>query len=103
MPLYDFRCTACGASRDVRTDYETKKGLELLCIQCGGVMKAAPSAAISIISSITGDKPLAQAAQQQNAKACGHTYHCRCAIKLTKPNPFQKEIDKSLNKKGKEV
>jgi hypothetical protein len=59
-------------------------------------MKAAPSATINIITSTA--KEDRRASYQQKAKACGHTHHCRCAIKLTRPNPFQKEIDKALNK-----
>lgn len=30
------------------------------------------------------------------AKSCGHTHACRCSIKMTRPNPFQTEIDSAL-------
>lgn len=98
MPLYDFSCTTCKASREVRADYETKKDLELLCMQCGGVMRAVPSAAINIISSTAQQEQSVVATREQKRKACGHKYHCRCSIKLKQPNPFQKEIDKAHGK-----
>lgn len=93
MPVYDFFCTECGASREVLVDYETKKGLELLCVHCGGVIKAAQVNMFSIITSRQAE----QTTNQKKAKPCGHTHHCRCAsIKQTRANPFQKQIDKAL-------
>ncbi len=95
MAIYDFICTECGASREVLANYETKKGLELLCIQCGGVMKAAPVSMFGIITSRHAE----QTNNQKKIKPCGHTHHCNCAaaIKQTRPNPFQKQIDEALN------
>ncbi|GBF33381.1 hypothetical protein DCCM_2482 [Desulfocucumis palustris] len=93
MPVYDFFCEECGARREVLVDYETKKRLELLCVKCGGVVKAAPVNMFGIIAS----KRAEQAGGREKVKPCGHTHHCRCAsIKQTRPNPFQKQIDKAL-------
>ena len=93
MPIYDFLCSECGAKRPVMVDYETKKVLELICVQCGGVMRAIPVAMFNLIRS-TKDKP---PAEHKKVKACGHTHHCQCAaIKQSKPNPFQKQIDQTL-------
>jgi len=93
MPVYDFICAECGAIREVLVDYETQKGLELLCIHCGGVVKAVPVNMFSIIT----PRPAEQSTGRKNIKPCGHTHHCRCAaIKQTRPNPFQKQIDMAL-------
>lgn len=93
MPVYDFVCAECGKSHEVLTDYETQKWLELLCAHCGGVVKAAPVNTFSIISF----KQAEQGDSSKKAKTCGHTHHCRCAaIKQTRPNPFQEQINKAL-------
>ncbi|MDQ7097107.1 zinc ribbon domain-containing protein [Desulfosporosinus sp. PR] len=95
MPLYDFICSNCGASREVLLDYETKKHLELLCIHCGGVLRAAP---VNSFTVITKGKVVPPKSQTM-AKPCGHSHHCRCAaIKQRRPNPFQKQIDQALGK-----
>lgn len=94
MAIYDFVCADCGSQREVLADYESKQGLELLCIRCGGVMKAAPVNGFSVIT-----HPREKSSNDQpTLKPCGHFRHCNCAsaIKRTKPNPFQKEIDKAL-------
>jgi len=92
MPFYNFICV-CGASHEVLIDFETKKGLEFLCVHCGGVLKAAQVNMFHIINS----KRAEQKNSQIKAKPCGHSHHCRCAaIKQTKPNPFQKQIDEAL-------
>lgn len=92
MPFYNFTCV-CGATHEVLIDSETKKGLEFLCVHCGGVLKAAQVHMFHIVSS----KRVEEKYSQIKAKPCGHSHHCRCAaIKQTKPNPFQKQIDKVL-------
>lgn len=89
MPLYDFICTGCGARLEVLVDYERKKDLEFLCIHCGGVQKAS-----QVNSFHTLNLKQAPADVQPKVKSCGHAHHCRCAaIRQTKPNPFQKQID----------
>ncbi len=93
MPIYDFICSGCGVSRSVIVDYETQKGLELICVQCGGVMKAITVNMFNVISSVKRKK----LAEQKKIKPCGHTRHCQCAaITQRKPNPFQKQIDEAL-------
>ena len=94
MPLYDFVCADCGARREVRADYETKSNLELLCVHCGGVMRAAPASGVAIIT--TTAKQEEQLSSPQT-KSDGHTYACSSAIKLARPNPFAKEIEHALH------
>ncbi|PKM81227.1 MAG: hypothetical protein CVU89_10620 [Firmicutes bacterium HGW-Firmicutes-14] len=95
MPIYDFVCNGCHTSRPVLVDYEAKKGLELTCSQCGGIMKAAEISMFNVIGSAKSNKT----AVQKKVKSCGHTHHCQCAaIKQSKPNPFQKQIDQALGK-----
>ena len=97
MPIYDFICNECHASRSVLTDYETKNRLTIACTQCGGVMKAAPINLFNVIGSAYRKKTSVPSAKK--VKSCGHTYHCQCAaIKQSKPNPFQKQIDQALGK-----
>ena len=98
MAIYDFFCKKCDASREVLGNYQTIKGLELICVQCGGVMKPSQVAMFNIISSSPAIDQ--EAPGPQKAKPCGHTHHCRCAIKLTEPNPIQKEIDAALRESG---
>lgn len=88
MPLYDFVCADCGATREVRADYETKSNLELLCVHCGGVMRAAPSSSVAIIT----------AKEMKPARPHTHDHACSDAIKLTRPNPFAKEIEQALHR-----
>ncbi|HHV75625.1 MAG TPA: zinc ribbon domain-containing protein [Thermoanaerobacterium sp.] len=93
MPIYDFVCSECDASRPLLVDYEAKEGLELICVHCGGVMRAAPVAMFTVIRSTTVEQPT----DQKKVKPCGHTHHCRCAaIKQKAPNPFQKQINEAL-------
>ena len=93
MPLYDFHCAECGATQEVLTDSGIRKTLELLCVRCGGVMKAAP---VSMFYTISSQRTAAQTSPPK-IKPCGHSHHCRCAaIKQRKPNPFQKQLDQAL-------
>ncbi len=94
MPVYEFVCVGCAASRDVLVDYEAKKKLELICVHCGGVMRALEVSGFSIISSSAVSNK--EHFHPQRTKCCGHTHACRCAVKLTKPNPFQARIDSAL-------
>jgi hypothetical protein len=93
MPIYDFVCNECDASRPVLVDYEAKEGLELICVHCGGVMRAAPVAMFTVIRSTKVE----QSTNRKKIKSCGHAHHCRCAaIKQKAPIPFQKQIDEAL-------
>lgn len=87
MPQYDFMCADCDARREVRADYATKSKLELVCVHCGGVMRAAPSSSITAIT----------AKETKQAKPHTHSHACSSAIKLTRPNPFAKEIERALD------
>jgi hypothetical protein len=94
MPIYEFLCIQCAARRDVLVEYRAKKGLELLCVHCGGVMRAVEVSMFSVVSSSTAAAKVH--VPRQGAKSCGHTHACRCAVKLTKPNPFQAQVDAAL-------
>jgi len=101
MPTYQFGCDTCGALRDVLADYETAQALELICVQCGGVQKIKPVLAVNVLHSRYSQADLASSSRgardqaQRQAKACGHSHHCRCAVTLSRPNPFRKEIRKA--------
>lgn len=101
MPLYQFDCKTCGASRNVLADYAAVQSLELICIACGGVQTLKPVTAVNILHSRAGAATPASRSReagnsaQRQGKACGHTHHCRCAVKLTKPNPFRGDIRKA--------
>ena len=99
MPYYDFGCADCKAVHEVRVDYETKKNLELVCLHCGGIMQALPIQTFTIITKKAAKR---QRPTPTNAKSCGHMHQCRCAINLTQPNPFQKEIDTMLDESKQE-
>ncbi|ADL08277.1 zinc ribbon domain-containing protein [Thermosediminibacter oceani] len=87
MPLYDFVCSDCNAKRSVIIDYKDKEGLELICVHCGGVMRASSVALFSFVKP-GGKHP----ANREITKPCGHTLHCRCAaVKQKGPNPFEKK------------
>ena len=90
MPLYDFECADCGVSKEVRVGYERSRLLALVCTGCGGEMHVTPVMKVSVITGGEKHDPAAPAAR--TAKPCGHVYHCRCSIKLDRPNPFEKEI-----------
>ena len=90
MPLYDFICTDCGNKLEVLVDSERKKGLEFVCLRCGGVQKASQVNNFNLLNR----RQEAAAEVRPQVKSCGHAHHCRCAaIKQRKPNPFQKQID----------
>lgn len=90
MPIYDFVCSDCGARRPVLVDYEDKEGLELICVRCGGVMRASPVAMFTFIRPVKVE----QSINREKIKPCGHAHHCRCAaVKQKGPNPFQKQVD----------
>jgi predicted nucleic acid-binding Zn ribbon protein len=96
MPIYEFSCTRCATSRDVIVDHGSKNELELLCVQCGAMMRAVEVSLFSITCSSTGtDKARAR---HSGAKSCGHTHACRCSVKMTRPNPFQAQVDAALGK-----
>jgi hypothetical protein len=96
VPRYQFGCNDCDATRDVIADFVVAQDLELVCVRCGGVMTAKPVTAVNYIKSRSQGEPAAAGAAAGGATAqrkdCGHSYHCRCAIRLTKPNPFADKI-----------
>lgn len=100
MPTYDFKCNQCGAEREALVDYHLKDDLELLCSACGGVMTIAPVSTLNLILQ-RGDDPKIDP-RPARVKACGHTHHCRCSIKMTSPNPFQRQIDRALGRQNSE-
>jgi putative FmdB family regulatory protein len=90
MPLYNFRCGACGATRELMVDFHKSRALELVCVNCGGEMRVAPVLAVNVLKGAKTNDPASSATLA--AKSCGHKYHCRCHIKLNRPNPFAKKI-----------
>lgn len=94
MPIYEFVCEKCAASRESIVDHKTRAGLELLCVNCGGVMRAEEVSNFSVIASAGALEK--RHVHPRAAKSCGHTHACRCSIKMTQPNPFQTEIDSAL-------
>lgn len=94
MPLYEYRCTVCNAARDVLLKSPDQKKMELICVNCGGVMKVID---ISIFSFRSFD-PLTSNPKIAVPKmgSCGHGHHCRCSIKSKKASPFQEQIKEAL-------
>ena len=101
MPLYEFGCKDCGACRDVLVPYAEAQDLELVCTQCGGAQTLNPVLSVNVLLSHADTGDLASRSHeaagpaQRQGKSCGHAHHCRCAVHLTKPNPFRKEIRKA--------
>jgi hypothetical protein len=97
MPLYQFRCNDCGECREALVNLELAKTLEFICVGCGGGMTLEPVLAVNILRSRarTEDRTSNSRETQRQGKGCGHSYHCRCAVNLTKPNPFRDEIRKA--------
>ncbi|MCB2188263.1 MAG: zinc ribbon domain-containing protein [Deltaproteobacteria bacterium] len=94
MPIYDFICESCGAARETLVAFREKDALELCCPACGHTMRAG-----AVVTLHLGGKTAApERAPAPRAKACGHTHHCRCAVKLKGPNPLQKQIDAALGR-----
>lgn len=92
MPLFGFSCTACGASREVLAGIEKCRNLEFICIHCGGTMYLDPVMNIHIKATRTDKTQTNMADATSTQKQCGHGYACRCAIKLTEPNPFRHQL-----------
>lgn len=75
------------------TDIETAKALALVCVACGGDMRLAPVLTLNVVRARDDGARIALASQ---AARCGHGHHCRCAVRLTCPNPFQAEIRRAF-------
>ena len=94
MPLYEYRCTTCGAGCDVILESSEQKAMELICVNCGGVMQAVDISIFSLLSSGRSTPKDEKPVHQKGS--CGHGHHCRCAIKSRHANPFQAQIDAGL-------
>lgn len=94
MPLYDFRCSDCSATRKVMEDFERSGDLELVCMACGGAMHVAPVLSISVLGRAVKDSP-GSSSSLTGPKPCGHNHSCRCSIRLDRPNPFANDIRKA--------
>jgi len=90
MPLYDFRCEDCSAVSEVLVDFENSQNIHLVCTNCGGDMEAETVMALNIHAGLTKTDPVSSSTPTR--RKCGHKHHCRCHIKLDRPNPFTKEI-----------
>jgi hypothetical protein len=102
MPLYDLRCSTCNAEKEVLVDYRRAITLELVCAACGGSMTRAPLRLRSKVYTKSASPEQRSAASMagngKRARPCGHSYQCRCAIKLTRANPFKREVGAALGK-----
>ena len=99
MPVYDFKCEACPAESRVSVSADAASSLSLVCIKCGGSMHLASVLKVAFVAARRSrDLPTSIAASGAIAKACGHSYACRCSIKLKRPNPFKADIDKAHGK-----
>jgi len=94
MPLYDYHCESCGAGCEVILESADLKQMELICIECGGVMKADAVSTFSVGS--VNQEASASERPVSKKSSCGHGHHCRCAIKSKHPNPFQAQIDRAF-------
>lgn len=92
MPLYNFECEECTSLREVLANTDKLIGLELVCVDCGGTMRLAPIMNIHINGGrrTMGDVGTFKTASEK--AGCGHSYACRCAIKLSQPNPFKRSF-----------
>jgi putative FmdB family regulatory protein len=95
MPMYDFRCAECSASHELFLAFVDADAMELVCTECGGPMRRAPSRVNSLRTRPgRGEQAAKSAAEEQRRNACNHRYACRCSgVKLTRPNPFRQQID----------
>jgi predicted nucleic acid-binding Zn ribbon protein len=100
MPIYEFLCTQCDASRDVILDHRIKNDLELICVHCGGVMRAAKVSGFHVVSSSAGANKVRAHSLPQGAESCGHNHPHACTNVVTprKPNPFRDQIDAAHGK-----
>lgn len=94
MPMYDFRCTECGSTRELFIACVEAQAMELVCTACGGPMRLAPSRISHLRTRVTrGEQSTAATSAEQARGGCGHRYACRCAgVRLTRPNPFRDQI-----------
>jgi len=94
MPMYDFQCHACGADHELLMASDDAKAMVLVCTGCGGEMGLVLSRVTIMRSRSTRREPAARA---KTRASCGHNYACRCSsVKLTKPNPFRRQIEAEL-------
>jgi putative FmdB family regulatory protein len=86
MPLYDFRCADCAATREVRASFGEASTLELICTSCGGTMtRALSKTAPLVLTSRAG--PSARAGSKAKAPTCEDR-----AVRLIRPNPFSASL-----------
>jgi len=89
MPLYDFRCAACGATRELHGSYTEISALTLICTACGGAMTKAPSRIGGVVvRSLTSPSP-----SKSGAPKGQHDHDaCRASVRLSRPNPFEAQL-----------
>ena len=92
MPLFGFTCEGCEASREVLASADRCNGLEFICVFCGATMYLDPVMNIHIKSARADKIEVGAAKAPGSQTGCGHGYACRCAIKLTEPNPFRRQL-----------
>lgn len=90
MPLYDFRCAGCEATREVRASFGEASTLELICTSCGETMTRVLSKTAPAVLTPGASAPPPQP-RQRTSRARARTCEAG-AIQLTRPNPFAADL-----------
>lgn len=99
MPLYEFRCASCGATRDVKASFSEADTLVLVCTECGDAMSRVFSTGASVAVLVSGAKEQGQLGGANRRR--GRAHQCNDgAVKLTRPNPFRNELSHAPEKQN---
>jgi putative FmdB family regulatory protein len=86
MPIYDLQCSTCGRALEVLL--LRGEAIPTECPECHGDLRR-------VWTSFVARRDLSSPGSQSlpARKSCGHTAACKCAVKLTRPNPFADRLD----------
>lgn len=88
MPLYDFRCADCSAEKEVVVSFAEADSVELVCLECGGVMTRSVNRSFTVVVKAGGSvppSPLPHRTPKRHTCTDG-------AVKLSRPNPFTNSL-----------
>ena len=85
MPFFTLRCDKCEVEDDVFV--LPNEDVDFVCAECGGELEQMVS--LFAIGGVA--KKPGEGAPKKRLSCCG-TPRCRCAVKLTKPNPFKARL-----------